>query len=104
MTARHVLVKRLVCIEDLADLDLLLTDKTGTLTLGRIDYLRAVPVPGVDAEVVLARGLQTTESGADAGGNPLDDALWRVAPGAAPAAALGVLPFDHERRMASALV
>jgi Mg2+-importing ATPase len=104
MTARHVLVKRLVCIEDLGDLDLLLTDKTGTLTLGRIDYLRAVPVPGVGADEVLARGLQATESGADAGGNPLDDALWRAAPGTTPAAPLGVLPFDHERRMVSVLV
>ena len=28
-----VLVKRLVCIEDLGDMDVLVTDKTGTLTL-----------------------------------------------------------------------
>ncbi len=31
-----VLVKRLVCIEDLGDMDILITDKTGTLTEGRI--------------------------------------------------------------------
>ena len=31
-----VLVKRLVCIEDLGDIDILFTDKTGTLTEGRI--------------------------------------------------------------------
>ena len=31
-----VLVKRLVCIEDLGDIDILITDKTGTLTEGRI--------------------------------------------------------------------
>ena len=30
-----VLVKRLVCIEDLGDIDVLITDKTGTLTDGR---------------------------------------------------------------------
>jgi len=43
MRLRKVLVKRLVCIEDLGDVDVLFTDKTGTLTLGRIDYMRAVP-------------------------------------------------------------
>lgn len=38
MSRCKVLVKRLVCIEDLGDVDVLFTDKTGTLTLGRIDY------------------------------------------------------------------
>jgi Mg2+-importing ATPase len=32
LARQHVLVKRLVCIEDLGDVDVLLTDKTGTLT------------------------------------------------------------------------
>ena len=37
-----VLVKRLVCIEDLGDIDILITDKTGTLTEGRISLVDAV--------------------------------------------------------------
>ena len=35
-----VLVKRLVCIEDLGDIDVLITDKTGTLTDGHITFPR----------------------------------------------------------------
>ena len=42
LAARKVLVKRLVCIEDLGNVDVLFTDKTGTLTHGRISFMRAV--------------------------------------------------------------
>ena len=41
-----VLVKRLVCIEDLGDIDVLITDKTGTLTEGRISLIDAVDPAG----------------------------------------------------------
>ncbi|MBS2531731.1 magnesium-translocating P-type ATPase [Catenulispora sp. NF23] len=119
MSRRKVLVKRLVCIEDLGDVDVLFTDKTGTLTAGRIDYEHAVSAdPGDDGaagqEAVLRWGLLCTEnSGADGlavGGNPLDQALWQspaaqtLHPALADYARLATLPFDHERRMASTLV
>jgi magnesium-transporting ATPase (P-type) len=51
MSRCKVLVKRLVCIEDLGDVDVLFTDKTGTLTLGRIDYMRAIPTDGGNPEL-----------------------------------------------------
>jgi Mg2+-importing ATPase len=114
MSQRKVLVKRLVCIEDLGDVDVLFTDKTGTLTLGRIDYMRAVPAGPGGPEAVLRWGLLCTENAtrdeSDVGGNPLDQALWR-SPATADQRALlsgyaqlASLPFDHERRMTSALI
>ncbi len=114
MQQRKVLVKRLVCIEDLGDVDVLFTDKTGTLTAGRVDFTRAVAV-GSDgpagSAAVLRWGLLGTENSADGvGGNPLDQAMTR-APGAdrehdavAAYTRLGVLPFDHDRAMVSVLV
>ena len=42
LAARKVLVKRLVCIEDLGDIDVLFSDKTGTLTEGRVSFDRAI--------------------------------------------------------------
>jgi Mg2+-importing ATPase len=55
MRAKKVLVKRLVCIEDLGDVEVLFTDKTGTLTAGRIDFMRTVPAAGQDGAAVLPR-------------------------------------------------
>jgi Mg2+-importing ATPase len=114
MSRRKVLVKRLVCIEDLGDVDVLFTDKTGTLTQGRIDYTRAVPAGDGSQDAVLRWGLLCTENtaagGHAVGGNPLDQALWESPAAAGERAALagytrlGVLPFDHERRMVSVLV
>jgi len=114
MSRRKVLVKRLVCIEDLGDVDVLFTDKTGTLTQGRIDFMRAVPTGDNTPAEVLRWGLLCTEDtardGHAIGGNPLDQALWDSPAAAGERAAvadytrLGVLPFDHERRMVSVLV
>jgi len=114
MSRRKVLVKRLVCIEDLGNVDVLFTDKTGTLTAGRIDYTRAVAAGDSAADGVLRWGLLCTENaqrgGQAVGGNPLDHALWKSSAAGAEQATLaeytrlGVLPFDHERNMVSVLV
>jgi Mg2+-importing ATPase len=112
LARRRVLVKRMVCIEDLGDLDLLVTDKTGTLTTGRIVFDRPVPLDHVEAEEVLLLGLLATDADPAApqtvGLNALDAALWASEEAAsAPVAAyrrLDAVPFDHERRMAGALV
>src|SRR6478672_1203462 len=109
-----VLVKRLVSIEDLGDMDVLVTDKTGTLTEGRITFTAALDPAGAPSPEVLRLGLLATETdlsdpgAAAAGGNPLDAALWAAAGDAQDALAgckrLGLLPFDHTRRMTSAVV
>ena len=51
-----VLVKRLVCIEDLGDIDILITDKTGTLTEGRISLVDTVNPAGAHTDSVLRSG------------------------------------------------
>jgi Mg2+-importing ATPase len=108
-----VLVKRLVCIEDLGDVDVLFTDKTGTLTEGSLRFMRSAGPDGDADEQPLLLGLldneAVVENGKAAGGNALDVALWDspAAVGQRPALAryhrLDTLPFDHERRLVSVL-
>ncbi|WP_309615284.1 HAD-IC family P-type ATPase, partial [Salinibacterium sp.] len=115
LTKKSVLVKRLICIEDLGNMDMLVTDKTGTLTEGRITFTAAIPIDsGTSVSHLHLLALLATESERAEGHmvtlglNPLDAALWN-----APASAsmhperynqLEVLPFDHNRRMTSVLV
>jgi P-type Mg2+ transporter len=114
LAAKKVLVKRLVAIEDLGNIEILFTDKTGTLTEGAITFERALAPGGEESGRPLLLGLVCNEAAVTAagavGGNALDQALWS-APGAVGAGAaaaayqrLGVLPFDHERQLASVLV
>ena len=56
-----VLVKRLVCIEDLGDIDILITDKTGTLTEGSMALVDAVDSRPVNVRAVVRRGLLATD-------------------------------------------
>ncbi len=113
LARRKVLVKRLVCIEDLGDIEVLFTDKTGTLTEGRIAFIRALAPDGAASDEPLLLGLVCTEATLDGGhvvgGNPLDAALGdstaaiRQRAAAARFRRLATLPFDHERRLVSVL-
>ncbi len=105
LARRKVLVKRLVCIEDLGDMDVLITDKTGTLTDGRISYRTAIDPDGTESPQTLRYGLLATEERGQAGGNSLDAALWQAAPvDLDDCHQIALVPFDHERRMTSVLV
>jgi Mg2+-importing ATPase len=106
-----VLVKRLVCIEDLGDIDILITDKTGTLTEGRISLVDAVTPTGMHSDAVLRLGLLASDVDLGSGGvsaNPLDAALWespRAIDLLGPTVRrVATVPFDHIRRATSVLV
>ncbi len=117
LARKRVLVKRLVTIEDLGNVEVLFTDKTGTLTEGAITFHEALDGEGRPATDVLRLGLLCNEAAmTDAGpvgGNALDVALL-AAPQAAPLRSaaegapawerLGLLPFDHDRQRGSVVV
>ena len=84
LAAKKVLVKRLVAIEDLGNIEILFTDKTGTLTEGLITFERALDADGHpgDAAACCSGSCATRQPsppGRPAGGNALDQALWSAA-------------------------
>jgi Mg2+-importing ATPase len=112
LSERKVIVKRLVAIEDFGNIDVFFTDKTGTLTDGRIRFAAALDTTGAADPAILRDGLLCNDAvrrdGEIVGGNALDQALWQAAP--APTVDVGsyrslaARPFDYERRIASVLV
>jgi P-type Mg2+ transporter len=117
LARKRVLVKRLVVIEDLGNIDILFTDKTGTLTEGSITFDAALDPGGRPMDRPLLLGLVCNEATMTAdgpvGGNSLDVALWsspaaqrlNAGPnGSSTYRRLGAAPFDHERQLASVAV
>lgn len=74
--ARHgVLVTRLSAAEDAANMDVLCTDKTGTLTINRLSLTGVLPEPGfTEDDVVRAAALASNEADQD----PIDLAFLRA--------------------------
>lgn len=104
LTHKRVIVKRLSAIQDLGAVDILCTDKTGTLTEGKIKLERHIDPMGQESERVLLLAYINSyfETGIH---SPLDDAIlehthldvseWQK---------LDEVPFDFERRRVSVLV
>jgi Mg2+-importing ATPase len=104
LAARKVIVKRLAAIHDLGAMDVLCTDKTGTLTQGVLT-LQAHPGPdGRDSARVLT--LAAVNSRFETGiRSPLDTAILQKCPDASFESwkRLDEIPFDFERRRVSVL-
>ena len=100
-----VIVKRLPSIHNLGAMDVLCTDKTGTLTEARIDLVRSIREDGEDDARVFElvwlnakyeTGLRSPMDDAVlAQPAPIDEAQWRK---------IDETPFDFERRRVSVLL
>ena len=102
--AKHrVIVKRLASIQNLGAMDVLCTDKTGTLTEARISLAQCVGADGRDSPrvLMLAHLNSTFESGLK---SPLDEALLAQTVDTAGWTKIDEVPFDFERRRVSVLL
>jgi P-type Mg2+ transporter len=105
LMARHgVVVQRLNAIENLGSMDVLCTDKTGTLTEGVVRLEGAYGPDGAPSPAVLATAVSNAalESGIR---SPLDDAIVAALPPGSPLPAkLGEIPFDFARKRSSVVI
>lgn len=104
LAARRVVVKRLATMHNLGAMDVLLTDKTGTLTEARIRMIRHVDCRGADSDRVfrLAYLNSRFESGIR---SALDEAILEHGePDVSAVTKLDEVPFDFERRRVSVLL
>jgi P-type Mg2+ transporter len=104
MSQQRVVVKRLSAIEDLGAMDVLCTDKTGTLTLAKIELQQTLNLDGGVSERVFElaylnsffeTGVRTPMDEAIANYRRIDLEAWKKC---------GELPFDFERRRVSVLL
>ena len=104
LAARGVLVRRLAAIENLGSMDMLCTDKTGTLTEGVVSVEGAYDADGRASAEVLATAAENArlQTGLD---NPIDEALLRaVPPGSAANEKIAEIPYDFVRKRLSVVV
>jgi len=104
MAARGVLVRHLNAIENLGSMDVLCTDKTGTLTVGVVQVEGAYDAAGAASDAVLEMAALNAalETGLS---NPLDDALLEARkPDLSPVRKLAEVPFDFMRKRVSVIV
>jgi len=101
MARDRVIVKRLDSIEDIGSLDVLCTDKTGTVTIGDVGLDSAIDIRGVPNERVreLAWWNARLQHGAP---NPIDRAIVATEPPRNDGVEWsGEIPFDFSRRRVS---
>jgi Mg2+-importing ATPase len=104
LARRKVIVKRLSAIHDLGAMNVLCTDKTGTLTEATIKLVRTMDGRGTDSERAYAYAYVNSrfESGMK---SPLDEAILAAHPfNMTGWRKIDEVPFDFERRRVSVLV
>lgn len=105
MMAQHgVLVRHLTAIENLGSMDVLCTDKTGTLTEGVIQLAGGYDAAGSASATVI--GLAAINAALESGlASPLDDAILAAAtPDLTATRKLAEIPFDFIRKRVSVVV
>ena len=104
LAKRNVLPTRLSAVDEAATMDVLCSDKTGTLTCNELKVTTVQPMSGFDEAHVLALAALASSDG---GQDPVDAAI-RTAAGAAKAAdtprLMTFTPFDPATKMSEASV
>ncbi|HEU5422479.1 MAG TPA: magnesium-translocating P-type ATPase, partial [Nitrolancea sp.] len=104
MERQKVIVKKLAAIQNFGSIDVLCSDKTGTLTSGRMALEQSLDPAGSPSPLPLE--LATLNSRFQTGiRSPLDDAVLAAGPaGDGDVSKIDEIPFDFERRRLSVVL
>lgn len=104
MAKKGVIVKHLPAIPNFGSMEVLCTDKTGTITEDRIRLIKAVDLDGIESKTVFVSGYLNSffQGGLK---NPLDSAmLEREKPDISSLTKVNEIPFDFYRKRTSVVV
>jgi len=104
MAKKGVIVKKLVAIPDFGSMDILCTDKTGTLTEDRIALVKYTDTTGADSQEVLLHAYLNSsyQTGIT---NPMDEAVKKYKHiDLTPFKKIDEIPFDFLRKRMSVVV
>jgi Mg2+-importing ATPase len=111
LAKKNVIVKRLVSVEDLGNVDVVCTDKTGTITENKLTLEKYVDVNGnLEDKLILYSLLCNPIRKKKDIGNPIDVAIWNYAKQNFDTKALEKysiikeMPFDSNRKKMSIIV
>ncbi len=104
MAKRGVIVRRLASIENFGSMDVLCTDKTGTLTLGVVKLDKAFDVDGQPSDAVFREAYLNSHFQTGMA-NPLDDAITGFSqPDISGVTKVDEIPYDFVRKRLSVVV
>ncbi len=101
LARRGVLPTRLSAVDEAASMDVLCSDKTGTLTQNQLEVSVVEPFGGFDAQRVIHLAAAAS---AEAGQDPVDRAVRGAASGRSGNQVLKFTPFDPATKTAEALL
>lgn len=111
LAKKHVVVKKLISIENLGNMDILCTDKTGTLTEGEIKLVDYFDIHGHKNQLILETALMTCDVLVHHKpiGTGIDLALWDYAKKNnvgvdSKVQKLYEMPFDYEKKLMFSVV
>ncbi|MBA4743372.1 MAG: cation-translocating P-type ATPase [Azoarcus sp.] len=100
LARRKALVRRAVVVENIGRVTCICSDKTGTLTEGRLELAHSLPAQHYDAALLLETAAAASRSDSN---DPMDQALLQAATPPPAEALRACFPFTEDRRRETSL-